>query len=51
LARWQGWSTAGPSHSETWDVAVVYLAGMPRSLNIHACSRVIGKSVVERRNQ
>jgi hypothetical protein len=29
--------------TETWGVAVVYLAGMPRNVNIHAGSRVIGK--------
>jgi hypothetical protein len=29
--------------TETWGVAVVYLAGMPRNVNIHAGSRVIGR--------
>ncbi len=37
---------------KTWGVAVVCLAGMPRNVNIHAGSRVIGKiRVLERRNQ
>jgi hypothetical protein len=29
--------------TETWGVAVIYLAEMPRNVNIHAGSRVIGK--------
>jgi hypothetical protein len=29
--------------TETWGVAVRYLAGMPRSVNIHTGPRVIGK--------